>query len=193
MERLRAAIEGHTATRAAPLVVALDGRSGTGKSTLAQQLARAVDAVVINADDFYAGGTAEEWLARTPQQRAAGVIDWHRLSEEVIEPLRACRSARYHPFDFNHGVGLARHVITCSPSPVVILDGAYSGRPELADLVELAVLVELPDGLRRRWLIAREGAAFMNAWHPLWDAAEDYYFAHICPPSRYDLVLTATA
>jgi uridine kinase len=67
MERLLAAIARHTAARAAPVVVALDGRSGTGKSTLAKQLAATVGAVIINCDDFYAGGTDEEWLARTPR------------------------------------------------------------------------------------------------------------------------------
>jgi len=193
MEQLLAAIERHTTARAAPIVVALDGRSGTGKSTLAKQLAAAVDTVIVGCDDFYAGGTDEEWLARTPRQRAACCIDWRRLEDEAVEPLRDGRIAHYHPSDFNNGAGLAPHVVTCDPKSVIILDGAYSGRPELAEIVDIAVLIELPDGLRRSRLLAREGAAFMNRWHPIWDLAEDYYFAHVCPPSRYDFVFAIFA
>lgn len=123
-----------------------------------------------------------------PRQRADRVIDWRRLEYEAIAPLRDGRVARYQPFDFDDGMGLAPHGVVCNPQPVVILDGIYSGRPELAGIVDIAVLIELPDGLRRRRLTVREGTAFMKNWHPLWDVAGDYYFAHVCPPSRYDFV-----
>lgn len=115
------------------------------------------------------------------------------LEDEAVEPLRDGRIAHYHPSDFNNGAGLAPHVVTCDPKSVIILDGAYSGRPELAEIVDIAVLIELPDGLRRSRLLAREGVAFMNRWHPIWDLAEDYYFAHVCPPSRYDFVFAIFA
>jgi len=190
-EHLLAAIERHTTARVVPIVVALDGRSGTGKSTLAKQLAAAVDTVVVDCDNFYAGGTDEEWLAWTPRQRAARCIDWRRLKYEAIEPLRDGQIAHYRPSDFTNGAGLASQVVICNPKPVIILDGVYSGRPELAGIVDVAVLVALPDELRLSRLIAREGLAFMNKWHAIWDMAEDYYFAHVCPPSRYDLVLTS--
>jgi len=188
MEQLLAAIERQAISRAAPIVVALDGRSGSGKSTFVKRLAAAVDAVVVDCDDFYTGGTDEEWLARTLRQRAVCCIDWRRLRDEVVAPLGDGRVAHYYPFDFLSGTGLAPRLITCDPRAVIILDGAYSGRPELAEIVDIAVLIELPDGLRRSRLMAREGAAFTDRWHPIWDSAEDYYFTHICPPSRYDFV-----
>jgi uridine kinase len=36
------------------LVVAIDGRSGSGKSTVADALAQAIGAVVVPCDDFFA-------------------------------------------------------------------------------------------------------------------------------------------
>lgn len=81
--------------------------------------------------------------------------------------------------------------MTRKPKPVILLDGVYSARPELADLVDLAVLAEAPnDRARRQRLIAREGEAFMNAWHALWDAAEDHYFSLVRPRSAFDLNVT---
>ena len=40
------------------LVVALDGRSGVGKSSLAAGLAVALDGTVLDGDSFFAGGVA---------------------------------------------------------------------------------------------------------------------------------------
>jgi cytidylate kinase len=53
---------------ARPCVVALDGRSGVGKSTLAANIAAALGACVLNGDDFFAGGTTVR--SDTPQDRA---------------------------------------------------------------------------------------------------------------------------
>jgi len=72
---------------------------------------------------------------------------------------------------------------------LIILDGAYSSRPELADLVDVAILVEVPVATRRARLALREAPGFLDAWHQRWDAAEDYYFSAIRPPESFDIVL----
>ena len=108
-----------------------------------------------------------------------------------MKPLIADRKAEWHPFDFAAGVGLASHTVSRDPNDVILLDGVYSGRPELSDMVDLTVLVEAPDELtRRRRLIARESEPFMTSWHALWDAAEDYYFTQVRPRSTFDLIVT---
>jgi uridine kinase len=85
--------------------------------------------------------------------------------------------------------GLAPHAITASPSPIVLLDGAYSARPELSDVLDLSILVTLPDSVRRMRLLQREGEDFMSEWHAIWDEAEDFYFGTIRPPEPFDLVI----
>lgn len=72
-----------------PLLVALDGRSGVGKSTLAQFIAQEVGGVVVQGDDFFAGGPDAEWDARSVEAKVADCIDWRRLHKEVLEPLLA--------------------------------------------------------------------------------------------------------
>jgi len=66
----------------------------------------------------------------------------------------------------------------------VLLEGVYSARPELADLVDLRVLVCVPEELRIRQLVAREGG--LSAWELQWHEAEDHYFASVVPPSWFD-------
>lgn len=81
--------------QAGPLIVAIDGRSGTGKSTLAKALARRLPAVVIEGDDFYAGGT--QILGDPAAARAARCIDW-QAQRPVLSALRQDHPARYHAF-----------------------------------------------------------------------------------------------
>src|SRR4051794_32463696 len=123
------AIDRLRSIRPMPLLVAFDGRSGVGKSTLAASVAARVGATLVEGDDFYAGGTDAEWSQCTAQDRADRCIDWRRLRAEVLEPLCAGRPAVWHPFDFTAGTGLAAHTVHRSPAPVIILDGIYSARP----------------------------------------------------------------
>jgi uridine kinase len=177
--------------RVKPLLVALDGRSGVGKSTMAQAIAQELEGIVIIGDDFFSGGPDSEWDARTTEAKVADCIDWRRLRKEALEPLLAGQPASWHPFNFISGIGLSEEVIQCKPASVIILDGAYSCRPELADIVDLSVLIEMTDDkLRRQRLLAREGHDFMASWHKRWDAAEDHYFTQVVHRSMFDLIIT---
>lgn len=186
-----AAIRRIAADRRGPLLVAFDGRSGAGKSTLAARVAGRVGGVVVEGDDFFAGGTDADWAGRSAVDKVDACIDWRRMRAEALEPLLAGRPALWRPFNFATGVGLAPHTVRRGPAAVVMLDGVYSARPELREIVGLAVLVDVPDdAVRRRRLVLREGEAFMDAWHALWDGAEDHYFAVVRPRASFDLVVT---
>ncbi|GLV55446.1 hypothetical protein KDH_22900 [Dictyobacter sp. S3.2.2.5] len=175
-----------------PLLVALDGRSGTGKSTIAGAIAERVESVIVVGDDFYAGGNDDVWEGCGASEKADRVIDWRRMRVQVLEPLLAGQPACWHPLDFQAPVGWVgwkEETVSLAPAPVILLDGAYSARPELSDLIDLAILVESDDALRRQRLLAREGREFMQRWHRLWDVAEDYYFTSIRPPTAFDIVI----
>src|SRR5207245_3693282 len=131
------------------LVVAIDGRSGSGKTTVAAAVAQAIGAVIVPCDDFFAASVSNaEWDRRTPEQRAADAIDWRRLKREAIEPLRTGRPARWYAFDFLAGprgdgtYPLRRNPTELDPKPVVLLDGAYFERQENTAVIELRELIE---------------------------------------------------
>jgi para-aminobenzoate synthetase len=195
VDTLVAAIRVSSVT-AHPLVVAIDGHSGSGKSTVAEAVAEAIGAVIIPCDDFFAASvSAVEWDRRTPEQRAADAIDWRRLKREGIEPLRRGCPSRWYAFDLlagprRDGTYPMRTTPTeRAPKPVVLLDGAYSARPELADVLDLTVLVEAAATTRQARLAAREAAHFLRQWHARWDLAEEYYFRQVRPPSTFDVVI----
>ncbi len=185
--------------RSKPLLIAIDGGSGSGKSTLACAAAEKLGAALVPGDDFFAAHiTAEAWTLRDVEARAADSIDWQRLRREALEPLLARKQARWHPFDFASGVrsdgayGMLAEFVECAPANVIVLDGAYSARPELSDLIDLSVLIDVPVALRHERLRAREERTWLNAWHARWDGAEEYYLTHVRPASSFDLVIPNT-
>ena len=195
--RLVAAAATHALSRrGAPILVAVDGASGAGKSSLAAAVAALVEAVVVGSDDFFAASiTNAEWEGRSPEERAREAIDWRRMRRDALEPLLAGRAARWRPFDFGAGpradgtYALSNQVEERKPAPVIILEGAYSSRPELADLIAISVLVEAPADVREARLRARENPQFLLAWHGRWDEAEAHYFRIVRPRARFDLVV----
>lgn len=174
-----------------PILVAIDGRSGTGKSTIAKTIANSLGGTEIISDDFWIGGSNDLWDTRTPQEKADLAIDWERLRKEVLEPLLSNKSASWYPFDWESGRGLSSKKIKKNPTKLIVLDGAYSTRPELQDIIDLSVLVKIhDDSVRRTRLVGREGETYMNDWHRRWDPAEEHYFKKIRPQSDFDIIIT---
>ena len=71
-------------------ILAIDGRCASGKTTIATELAHTLNADLIHMDDFFL--RPEQ---RTPERLAipGENIDHERFLTEVLEPLRAGKSA----------------------------------------------------------------------------------------------------
>ena len=181
-----------------PLVVAIDGGSGAGKSTLALLLANQVNGSLIQIDDFFAAAIPDDrWDVFSIEERLEHVFDWQRLRESAIEPLLNGRPARWHAVDFESGLrpdgtyGMRSDYTEREPSKVILLDGVYSAGPQLADLVDLAVLVDVSLDERHARLAVREEKQFLARWHKRWDPVENYYLTHVRPRSSFNLVVWA--
>ena len=180
-----------------PVVVAVDGGSGAGKTTIAEKLMRFTEIALVPLDDFYQTVIAEsEWPYKTVEQRLNGIFDWSRVRSEALEPLRAGRPGRWHAFDFTRGLGkegtysLKKEVTEVAPASTILVEGSYSASPPLRDLIDLAVLVDVQNRRRHLRTAARgDDAEFPAKWHAIWDAVEAHYFQHVCLPESFDLVI----
>jgi uridine kinase len=181
-------IDARRTEAASPVLVALDGRSGAGKSTLAQQVGVRTAALVIDGDDFYRGGGDGFWDAMGPAEKVDQVLDWRR-QRALLTRLGRGESAHWRPYDWEADDGRLGAEVTAGPAAVVLLEGAYSARPELADLFGLRVLLELPRTTRRARLLRREGERYRAEWEARWEEAEDLYFETLMPAESFDLVL----
>lgn len=159
-------------------VLALDGRSGAGKTALARRLSaemalRDRTCTVVHLDDLYPG--------------------WHglaaalpRLCAEVLEPLRAGSTGRFRSWDWlAQRPGPVREV---PPTPVVLVEGVGAGATPCPGLVDLVVWLEVGAQLRRRRALERDGKTFAPHWEE-WAAQEDQIFARRGGPARADVVL----
>ena len=76
------------------------------------------------------------------------VIDWERLRDEALLPLRARQSATFQPYDWDADDGRLAPPKTIPAADVIILEGVYAARPELADLVDVAVYLGVDPQVR---------------------------------------------
>ena len=118
------------------------------------------------------------------------------MRSEALEPLLSARAARWYPFDFAAGLrpdgtyGMKTSYVEVEPAPVILLDGNFSTGPQLVDLVNLTVLVEVPDIERQARLAKRQDPSFLLEWHARWDAVEEYYYTSVRARESFDLVVT---
>ena len=117
----------------------------------------------------------------------ADYYDYGRLRAEGLEPLREGRPAVFAAWDWH--AGRPGDPLRVDPARLVLLDGVSSGSPLLADLVDLAVFVETPEGVRLERLHARLSD---DEWDERWLEAERRYF-ETRPASSFDLIVPGTS
>jgi uridine kinase len=183
---LRAITDRGRALRGRPVVVAVDGHSAVGKSTMARSLSVKLGAAVVPCDDFYRDEPEEVRLAYDAAEGVRRYFDWERMATEAVLPLRTNMVATYRPFDWQAGRGLGNEV-TIEPAPILILEGVYSARPELRSHLDLAVLVQAPAATRLRRQRERHDP---HDWERRWDLAERHYFKTVCPQSAFDFIIS---
>jgi uridine kinase len=197
VDEVTARITEVAASMGRPIVVAIDGGSGAGKSTLAQAVRLQTGAALVVLDNFLNISIPDHaWTTLPVERRLSDVFDWVRVREHAIEPLLAGKPGRWNAFDFRSGLradgtyGAQDAFTEVAPAPVVLLEGAYSASPPLADVVDLAVLVDVPVHERHRRISAREDPPFLRKWHAIWDEVESYYFDVVRLAQTFDLVVT---
>jgi uridine kinase len=189
LEPLAQAIAARAEGMDRPLIVALDGRSAAGKTMLAAALGERLDAGVIEGDDFYAGGVAVR--AEPPAAMVAACTDWQH-QRLVLDLLRSGREASWNAFDWEAFDGrVCTELTVMSPKPIIILEGVYAARPELADLIDIAIMVRADEGVRESRLLARQ--EHTGPWEKQWHAAEDYYFEFVRPLTSFNMLVSEIA
>jgi len=179
--------------------VAVDGVDGAGKTTFADELAEvlvAASRAVVRAgvDDFH---RVREQRYRRGRDSWEGFwldsFDYPRLRSDLLDPLGPGGSGRYRPAVHDLGSDQVLDLPWCQapPGTVLVLDGLFLHRDELAALWDLSVFLDVPFEVSAARLAQRDGSDPDPAAPGLrrYVQAQRYYLATCDPRGRAALVV----
>ena len=165
------------------VMVAIDGKCTSGKTTLASKLAEIYDCNVFHMDDFFL----------RPQQRTSerfaevgGNVDYERFREEVLLPLKSGKAFSYRPFDCSTFTLAAP--VTVTPKKLNIIEGTYSHHPYFGNPYDLKILLTVDEEIQRQRILERPAflhKRFFEEWIPM----ENRYFDGFAIPSEAGFII----
>ena len=156
------------------VVVAIDGRSGSGKTLLGTAVAGALGCPIVHLDDIFPG-----W-----DGLAAGVT---LVAEQVLAPLARRERAAYQRWDWMRS--RPDRTIDVAAGRHLVIEGCGALVPPALQHAAVQVWVEAPDAVRRRRALGRDGDVYAPHWER-WAAQEDAVYAAAHPWQHAHLVLS---
>ncbi|BCJ45709.1 adenylate kinase [Actinoplanes ianthinogenes] len=140
-------------------MLAVEGRSGSGKSSLAAAVAGRLAAPLIRMDDLYAGWDGLE-------RGVEALRDW------VLAPLAAGRPAIWRRWDWAAGEYAEEHRVP--DAEWLVVEGVGAGA--LPAYLSGVVWLTSPAAVRKRRALARDGETYAPHWDS-WARHEDAFYA----------------
>ena len=182
METIKAKIDGLLAQKDM-VIVAIDGKCTSGKTTLASKLADIYDCNVFHMDDFF---LRPEQRTRSRFAEIGGNVDYERFQEEVLLPLKSGKAFSYRPFDCSSFTLAAP--VAVAPKKLNIIEGTYSHHPYFGNPYDLKILLTVDKETQRQRILDRPSflhKRFFEEWIPM----EDRYFDGFAIPGQADFIV----
>ena len=177
-----------SAGKSGPVILAIDGRCGAGKSTLGAELSAEWDANLFHMDDFYL----------QPHQRTAerlaepgGNVDRERFLEEVLLPLHTGNPVLYRRFDC--GSFTFEEGQTIEPKPIAIVEGSYACHPLLRDYYDLRIFLDIDPQTQAERILKRNGPEVLERFKSIWIPLEENYFRECRVRESCDFILNPSS
>lgn len=166
-----------------PAVVAIDGRCGSGKSTMAQVLAEVFCASLVRMDDFFL-----PFEQKTPERLAqpGGNVHYERFNEEVAPKLRSGKDFEYNVFDCS--IGRLNGTQPVEKNELIIVEGSYCQSPDVQFEYDLRIFVDIdPETQIAR--IAKRDPDMIDNFCTRWIPMEEHYFSAFGIKEKADVVV----
>ncbi len=165
-------------------LLALEGGSAAGKTTLARLLGEIYGCTVLHIDDFF---LRPEQRTEARMRECGGNVDRERFLAEVLLPLSRGECVDYRRFDCQTQTLLPPERIR--PSSLCIVEGAYAMHPALAPYYTLSAFLDVDPITQRERVYARNTPSFAERYVKEWIPKETEYFSVMRVKERCDLVL----
>lgn len=153
-----------------PIIIGIDGRCGSGKTSLAGLISQVFSCSVLHMDDYYLP------LDRRPanwRELPGGNIDFLRFREEALLPAASGETVLYRPY--HCGTNAFRETEELLPGRLFVVEGSYSHHPLLAAQYSRKIFLTCGRAEQRERLKKREGSHF-HAFEEQWIPMEENYF-----------------
>lgn len=170
-----------------PVLLAIDGRCGSGKSYLCRLLGQVYDCNQIHVDDFF---LRPEQRTQERLTEVGGNVDYERFRKEVLEPIGQRRTA----FDYQRYDCMQQRLtklVTVREKPLTIVEGSYSMHPYFGDIYDLKIFMDLDKETQKQRILERNGEYMLQRFISEWIPKEDAYFEAYHISEKSDLVLTS--
>ena len=165
-------------TQGRTVLVGIDGGAGAGKTTFAKWLAERIEEEVapvstVLTDRMYrpVGG---RWKGPIADMPIGYDVDWERIRDEVLLPLRAGKTARFQLYDWIEDC--LNEWVEIDSTGVTIIDGVCALRNELSEHYDLRIWVSCPLESRITRLLNRgTSQEEIDSWLPI---EERYHAVH---------------
>ena len=167
-----------------PLIVAVDGRCASGKSTFAARCAQLFDCNVFHMDDFFLPPEL-----RTPERLAApgGNVHYERAASELFGPLRRGEDVDHAAFDCStFTMGEPIHIPF---KRLNIVEGSYALHPALAGYSRLHIFLTCDPEIQLARLGRRESPESLENFKTRWIPMEEAYFEGLSIKTQCDVVV----
>ena len=165
-------------------IIAIDGNSSAGKSTLGQRLALDLKANLYQMDDFFL--RPEQ---RTPErlEEVGGNVDYERFEKEVLAQILTNQDFSYRPYDCQIGDFLAPKFF--KPNKIHIVEGSYSQHPLFADSYDFRIFIKTDYKMQKKRILERNGQFLYQRFIDEWIPKENAYFSAFGTEKRADFII----
>lgn len=180
--------------------VVVDGRTGAGKSTFADELAAALrthgrSTARASLDDFkHAWQHAREhgYDRESGPGYYRNAWDFASARDLLLAPAGTAGDGRVVlcAHDPITGVDHRDFVVELTADTVLVVDGVFAMRAELDEFWDLRIWLDVPAAISRERGIGRDGNPEVHAAR--YEVSEDLYVAEIDPLARADIVIDHT-
>lgn len=170
-----------------PILIAIDGRCCSGKSTLANIVKEKYDCNIIKMDDFF---LPKELRTQKRLAQTGGHIHFERLYENIILPILYNGKVKYCAYDCQKQTMLEEQHF--ERKMLNIVEGVYASHPRMLEIYHARIFLTLDQSTQRSRLIKREREANIEVFESTWIPKEEQYFKVHHIKSKSDLIIDTT-